>query len=1107
MKLFRIVLFLFILFSFFLSEAQELKPKLWKENYTLGVDFLEQDSVHLALPYLKDAYLIAEATYKPKPKFGKSLYQFYKASIIQNKFDYIDSLQLNKEILSYSKTLRGKKQYTFSKQIGILADELLKKNRFDSSITLYKEQQAILDKNGIINDSTYVRVLFGLGKGYKGTLKNNLEAKKYLEEALLKLEGIPESNSLTKDIVLIELVPIYIQLGNMKEANEAVEDLIKYVENKYGRYSQKYSSTLTTVANIYRVEKMFNEAYNYQKLSLDLFDKLDEDDKDYYQYALANYILALIEKGRNNYRESILLMERSYQTLLDLNDKNYNGVIAVVLGNISLNYDRIGNFEKAVDYIEEAIKLVDKGSETYSIRTMDKAYYYQNMGQYELSHKAYKDSKESMLVSHGVKHQEYAKLLNNIGKLYFEEGNYSDALNYFKDALTIVEVPEGEKWHDFYGYMLNDYAKTMFRLGNTREAIGLMEKNLDYSEKHDSIKSEAYFNRKYNLAKAYNLTKAYNKALPLIEEATKNLKTILGENHVDYGQFLEELSGTYLGLGDTEKAIVALAESNSVFINQIDKIFQFSSENEKKAFIKMVTLNFNKLQSLAITKDLKNDNLNALNLNNQLMLKGLLLNNSKDVLLKLKQLNDDEINSKITSYKFLKSKHAKVLTQSFNKRTLDIDSLTKIINTKEAELVRLYNSNFKEGAKLVRNWEEVKRQLKPNEFAIEFSHFNVIENHKYTDKIRYVAYVVGAYLEFPIMVDLFEERELEQITRRKKPNQLYSNSHLYNLIWEPLANYLPINSTIYYSPSGLLNQIAFVAIKKDNKNLVELYDLNQLSSTYKLTEQISAISFDTSLLVGGINYEYELTNEVKTEERRISYADNHNLKKSRGSKSRGESWTKLEGTISEMQSIKTILNTKSQVSTLTDSNATESNFKALSGDSPNIIHIATHGYFFEKYNQVAEDTGLSMEDQYRLADDPLLRSGLILAGANYAWKNGYNPPNEVEDGILTALEISNLDLSNTDLVVLSACKTGLGDIDGSEGVYGLQRAFKKAGVDRLIMSLWEVPDEETSLFMITFYNNWTKGKSIRDAFIDTQRQMQKSQPNNPEAWAAFVLFE
>ena len=141
---------------------------------------------------------------------------------------------------------------------------------------------------------------------------------------------------------------------------------------------------------------------------------------------------------------------------------------------------------------------------------------------------------------------------------------------------------------------------------------------------------------------------------------------------------------------------------------------------------------------------------------------------------------------------------------------------------------------------------------------------------------------------------------------------------------------------------------------------------------------------------------------------------------------------------------------------------------------------------------------------YEIANDPLLRSGLILAGANYSW-SGKTPIEGIEDGIATAYEISQLDLSKTQLVVLSACETALGDIRGSEGVFGLQRAFKMAGVKKMIVSLWQVPDKETAELMTAFYSYWLKGKNINEAFAQAQAEMRTKY--SPYYWAAFVLVE
>ena len=144
---------------------------------------------------------------------------------------------------------------------------------------------------------------------------------------------------------------------------------------------------------------------------------------------------------------------------------------------------------------------------------------------------------------------------------------------------------------------------------------------------------------------------------------------------------------------------------------------------------------------------------------------------------------------------------------------------------------------------------------------------------------------------------------------------------------------------------------------------------------------------------------------------------------------------------------------------------------------------------------------------FKLSENPLLRSGLIFAGANPAWTNPDYVNTSTDDGILTAYEISNMDLRNVKLVVLSACETGLGDIKGSEGVFGLQRAFKLAGVKNIIMSLWKVPDEKTKELMLLFYQNCFNGRSVNEAFKSAQEEMRNKYPTFPYYWAGFTLLQ
>jgi len=270
-----------------------------------------------------------------------------------------------------------------------------------------------------------------------------------------------------------------------------------------------------------------------------------------------------------------------------------------------------------------------------------------------------------------------------------------------------------------------------------------------------------------------------------------------------------------------------------------------------------------------------------------------------------------------------------------------------------------------------------------------------------------------------------------------------------------------------------------------------------MSSTGKLvlSDKSSLDTTDKVLLLGGVNFNSE--------------------------KTKGGLWNYLPGTLNEVQNISNNLNnSKVNFTKLIAHDANEVNFKKEAGEAE-ILHIASHGFFFPDPEQVEKEMSRrvekSNEDEsmafrgttnyanwsFVINKNPLMRTGLVLAGANDVWHR--ESLEEGDDGILTAAEISNMNLFNTKLVVLSACEKGLGDIKGSEGVYGLQRAFKMAGVKQIIMSLWQVPDKETSEFMTTFYNILILEKDVRKAFSITQKKMRDKY--DPFYWAAFVLVE
>jgi CHAT domain-containing protein len=366
--------------------------------------------------------------------------------------------------------------------------------------------------------------------------------------------------------------------------------------------------------------------------------------------------------------------------------------------------------------------------------------------------------------------------------------------------------------------------------------------------------------------------------------------------------------------------------------------------------------------------------------------------------------------------------------------------------------------------------------------------------------------IVKSNSKYPEMISLFTEKDLILSLKKISDNDFTSvnnlygtakepNNNLFKLLWQPLEKYLNGIKTVFYSPDGLLHNVSFAAIGNGkNGFLSDSYNLIQLGSTSKicLNEKTSFNINPTVGIYGGIKYSTDTTSF--------------------------KLWQYLPGTKIEADKICKILDSKGiKYNYLTDANATEKQFKDSAGFY-NLLHIATHGFFYPDQDLLKTNREKKLAElKYGFLDNlncyglwefvknknPLMRSGLALAYANNVWNQRF--PSEDDDGVITASEVAQLDLNKTQLVVLSACETGLGDVSGSEGVYGLQRAFKMAGVNYIIMSLWQVPDKETMEFMTLFYENLWASKDIRKSFINTQKVMQTKY--DPYYWAAFVLIE
>jgi CHAT domain-containing protein len=284
-----------------------------------------------------------------------------------------------------------------------------------------------------------------------------------------------------------------------------------------------------------------------------------------------------------------------------------------------------------------------------------------------------------------------------------------------------------------------------------------------------------------------------------------------------------------------------------------------------------------------------------------------------------------------------------------------------------------------------------------------------------------------------------------------------------------------------------------------------LQDIQQVNSTKDILiglykKQDESNIYNSAVLIGNPNFALP-EDQVREVSKRIRGESIMEESSELLASVRGVELTQLPGTEKEVKNIEKFLKTKNWVvSSYLGDMAVKTSVKAIKG--PRVLHIATHGLFLDDVKNKSKD--IFGFNEQKLIDNPLLRSGLFFTGAdNYLKK--INPGHIEEDnGLLTAYEAMNLDLDKTELVVLSACETGLGDIQNGEGVFGLRRAFQQAGAKTVVMSLWPVSDQATQELMTKFYSYWVSGKSKRESFSKAQIDI-KSKYKEPYYWGAFVM--
>jgi CHAT domain-containing protein/tetratricopeptide (TPR) repeat protein len=843
--------------------------------------------------------------------------------------------------------------------------------------------------------------------------------------------------------------------------------------------------------------------------------------------------------------------------------------VAMGLTQVGIAKYSLGDFSAADADLLQALEIYKK-LEMMETKECAELYRYlgivnKDMGNFQKVDQYFNLAFPLCLKIYGEIHPKTGEAYNNLGAAASFLGNNEKALSYFLKGLEIRKKTQGEE-SDEVGQSYLNLANLYETMGNIEECLKSQQLAIRLLTKSRGENSEfvafAYLNAGTHLIEMGQ----FHQALTYLRKAQKIIKSIHGEEHPEMGSVVVNLVDLFNKCGRPDSALyygkkgISLwkkqqspsffgfivgysnvgmvlfnqrryAEAlpyfklgNEVFLKHISENFPSLSDSEKEEFYNSISGNVEDFKSFCAKAGNSVASVPGELFDFQLATKGLLLNSSAKWKHRIKHSGDVKLFGQYSRWLEYQKQIQSIQQSGDSAQISGLDSLTQKAKSLEKELSLRSEGFAKLADRRKYSWRDVEKKLKQGEASIE-----IIRTHKYgvvkansvdtsdalkkryhikglTDSIQYVALILKPGLVWPEMVLLPDGNTMEEMELKFYQKCIQSqiqNARSYSIFWEKINNRLQGIRKVYFSPDGVYHNINLNTLwnPKTRKYILEEKDINILTTTKELllTNQ-EETEGKVANLVGFPTYYSQPYLAQSSENTRKSPQLNYILRW------QGERvLSELPSTRTEVENIEKVLKESGwEVQTFLADKALEENLKEAY--KPNLLHIATHGFF-------QPDTSNKQ--------NPLLSSGLMLTGSGNTLKG--QTANMQEDGILTAYEAMNLNLDNTDLVVLSACETGLGEVRNGEGVYGLQRAFKVAGARSLIMSLWKVDDDATQELMVSFYKHWASpsaplqgrgekaphgglgaGASKRSAFLAAQKELKAKYPN-PYYWGAFVM--
>jgi CHAT domain-containing protein/Flp pilus assembly protein TadD len=1014
----------------------------------LGGLYYTLDKLEQAEPLFLQALAIDEGFYgKTHPTYAISLNNLGRLYAKVGKYQKAKSLFI--QALAINKKHFGANKWDELNDMGLFAE---KQADYTTALKFWKEGITQAENEFGKKHQNYVINLNNLGSVYQ-KLEQYLEAEKYYTQAMEILKEHFEESTPTYNITLGNLAGLYEDLGAYQKSEKFYLEAIQSKKKVFGESHISVANISNNLALLYQKLGRYSEAEKlFQKACL-IGKREGANGKANYATFLNTLATLYLTMGKLSEAEPLYIESKKLRKE-EFGEKNLN--YGYSLTGLGLLYRRMGRFSEAETLFLEAkdIFKTELGENTilYAGACNNLAGLYLFMDKHEDAEKLFLETKEIWKVKLGEKHSSYATILTNIGLLYQKKEKYSEAEKLYLEAKEIWENQNQETFTSLFGYLGSLYQS----MDNYQEA-------------------EKY----YLKAKEIN-------------------KIFLGEKHISYAQHLNGLAYLYEKMNQYSKAEVLHKEVNEIIFTQIEHNFAFLSEKEKNQYLQTLAADKMVFNSFVLNYLDEKPHLTAQMYANTLFLKGLLFLSSKKIRTLILDSKDQKLKEEYEDWTQKRQLLAHIYTlplKEREKKAINIEALELEINKLEKELNIKSAAFAKTQSKTRYTWKDVKKRLKKGEAAIEIIRIRHLQKDM-TGKIKYLALIIKSDTQkYPEYVLLENGKELEKKYLKYYRNAIefkIEDDKSYEQYWSKIASKLQGIKKVYLSADGVYHSLSLASLQNPiSKNyLHDELDIELLIGTKELVSaQKTSKSKNKAQLFGYPNY----TKFMQQNEHIFPSQDT--TKRFLNS----ERIVSLPATKIEVTNIATILEKAGfNAEVHLETKASEQKIKEL--NRPNILHIATHGFFLEDVESKADESGKVMGVSHeKVIENPLFRSGLLFAGAQQAI-------NEGGTGVLTAYEAANLKLEGTELLVLSACQTGLGEIKNGEGVYGLQRAFQTAGAKTILMSLWSVSDQVTQELMSLFYQNWLiKKETKREAFKNAQNEIKNKYPE-PYFWAAFVMI-